>query len=107
MGHRTDAVGKPEPFRTRQFGCRCMTTSPQKQVPSARTEASTGFLHRLESLRGIAALMVAGWHSSAVLVATGWSVGILAFLRVFFNGHAAVTLFFVLSGLVLGGSLSR
>ncbi len=51
--------------------------------------------------------MVAGWHSSAVLVATGWSAGILAVLRVFSNGHAAVTLFFVLSGLVLGGSLSR
>jgi len=65
------------------------------------------FLHRLESLRGIAALMVAGWHSLAVFVAAGWSAAFIDTIRIFTNGHAAVTLFFVLSGLVLGGSLLR
>jgi peptidoglycan/LPS O-acetylase OafA/YrhL len=51
--------------------------------------------------------MVAGWHSLAVLVAAGWSAAFIDTIRIFTNGHAAVTLFFVLSGLVLGGSLRR
>jgi peptidoglycan/LPS O-acetylase OafA/YrhL len=74
--------------------------------PKIKSEASV-FLHRLESLRGVAALMVAGNHSFAVLTARGSQGDLIQVLRVGMNGHAAVTLFFVLSGLVLGLSLFR
>ena len=73
--------------------------------PDVRAE--TGFVPRLESLRGFAALMVAGWHSFAVLDLSGWQGQGRDFLRFFFNGFAGVTVFFVLSGVVLGGSLAR
>src|SRR5262245_26063246 len=61
-----------------------------------------GFNHRLESLRGLAAMMVAFGH--AFLVIDG---RIFSGLFYVFNGHAAVTLFFVLSGYVLGLALRR
>lgn len=78
-------------------------------MPQARPDvrAETGFVPRLESLRGFAALMVAGWHSFAVLDLAGWQGQGRDFLRFFFNGFAGVTVFFVLSGVVLGGSLLR
>jgi peptidoglycan/LPS O-acetylase OafA/YrhL len=61
----------------------------------------------LESLRGIAALMVAGWHSFSVFSPLDWQAAAGQFAKIPLNGHAAVTLFFVLSGLVLGRSLVR
>ncbi len=84
-------------------------------------EGTPGFLGRVESLRGVAAFMVAICHSQLVLVVDGhedlWGLNIAdvqgfqafvtKFLLVVFNGGAAVSLFFVISGLVLGLSLDR
>jgi peptidoglycan/LPS O-acetylase OafA/YrhL len=78
-------------------------------------------LDRVTTLRGIAALMVAVGHSLMVFSVDGlptlWTVpfaevpGIQSLitkaLLVLFNGNAAVTLFFVISGFVLGLSLDR
>jgi peptidoglycan/LPS O-acetylase OafA/YrhL len=79
------------------------------------------FLKNLESLRGIAALMVALSHSLLVLTVdgidnlwftqlsevAGWQSAVTRFLLIFLNGGAAVTIFFVLSGYVLGLSLDK
>lgn len=87
----------------------------------APSEGATGFVERVESLRGIAALMVAICHSQLILVVDGhedlWRLnishvqGLQSFatklLLMAFNGGAAVSLFFVISGLVLGLSLDR
>src|SRR5438270_3979175 len=81
--------------------------SARPEKPPASSEVPGQFLHRLESLRGIAALMVAGQHSFAVLVPSGWQATAYQFTWLVCNGHAAVTLFFVLSGVVLGLSLAR
>lgn len=79
------------------------------------------FLPRVESLRGLAALAVAVFHA-LVLVAGGGLIAMLALrpwqlddpaiaayrlLAVVFNGTAAVSLFFVVSGFVLQLSLAR
>jgi len=77
------------------------------------------FYPNLESLRGLAALMVAFAHSYSAISFSGvdklwdlsvWQVGELdalfaKFILIFCNGAAAVTIFFVLSGVVLGLSL--
>src|SRR6266404_564785 len=68
-----------------------------------------GFLPRIESMRGIAALTVVGFHVSNQFSASpafGW-FDRLAFriLTAFFNGFGAVVIFFVLSGFVLARSL--
>ncbi len=79
------------------------------------------FNPKLESLRGIAALMVAVSHCFIVLAVDDnkmiWDTSLLDttgvqsfFTRFFlipFNGGPAVTIFFVLSGYVLGMSLDR
>lgn len=79
------------------------------------------FISKLEALRGVAALMVALGHSWLVLSVDGvpnlWArtladiVGPQAILTrimlIFFNGGVAVTIFFVISGFVLGLSLDR
>ncbi len=79
------------------------------------------FYKNLESLRGIAALMVALCHCLLVLTVDGnqniWFAtfnelagvqsAITRFLLIFFNGGAAVVMFFVLSGYVLGLSLDK
>ncbi len=81
-----------------------------------------GFVPAIESLRGVAALMVAGFHALIWLdvgggarfllvplwrVDGGWQAFVTRALLVAFNGGAAVTLFFVLSGFVLHASLQR
>ncbi len=73
----------------------------------ASNPAGTAFNTRLESLRGVAALMVAIGHSFLVLEMSGplWRLVKASFIV--FNGRAAVTLFFVMSGYVLGLSLKR
>jgi exopolysaccharide production protein ExoZ len=69
----------------------------------------TDFLPRLESLRGVAALIVVGYHASHRLsggLAYNWLDGFA--WRVFTaiaNGTGAVVVFFVLSGFVLARSL--
>src|SRR5688572_29308449 len=74
---------------------------------SAPSEKSVHFNPRLESVRGLAALMVAGYHAFGVYDSTGAAHWILVGLCALFNGHAAVTVFFVLSGIVLGMGLQR
>ena len=79
------------------------------------------FIAKLESLRGIAALMVAISHSLIVFTidndqtiwltrfydTTGLQSFVTSLLLIVFNGGAAVTIFFVLSGYVLGLSLDK
>lgn len=65
------------------------------------------FVGRLESLRGLAALSVAIYHSAAMYSVpdTQWAGGL--FLRIIGNGGGGIFLFFVLSGYVLTLSLRR
>ena len=61
----------------------------------------------MESLRGIAACMVAASHSLNVIHGSGWQSSVLTFSPYMTNAHGAVILFFVLSGYVLGLSLRK
>jgi peptidoglycan/LPS O-acetylase OafA/YrhL len=89
-------------------------------VNSARNTTDRGFVPRLESARGVAALLVAAAHTAQARWDTdlplipaapdwnepGWGTA----LRIFgalANGGAAVYFFFVLSGFVLALSLDR
>ena len=66
------------------------------------------FIQRFESLRGIAALMVAAAHTLMVPFQThGVQAQVAHVLSFLGNGRAAVTLFFVLSGFVLGLAIRR
>ncbi|MBA7659106.1 hypothetical protein ES703_67071 [subsurface metagenome] len=58
-------------------------------------KASTGFLPRLESLRGVAAVSVVGYHVAAI------------YWQIIPTGLNAVVMFFVLSGFVLARSLEK
>lgn len=76
-----------------------------------------GFLTGIESVRGLAALTVAVWHTSGFLLLHNTLVPFfrqpalrgqaLSVFNMLFNGQNAVLLFFVMSGLVLGRSLDR
>lgn len=67
----------------------------------------TKHIPRLDSVRAIAALMVTGFHAG-VIAATGPASGTAQKLcAYFFDGRTGVSIFFVLSGLVLGMSLRR
>src|SRR5450755_770607 len=86
-------------------------------------DSAVNFYPRLEALRGVAALMVAAFHSweSTWLDSNGQVKNFLSaglrqgftrkldaqILRVIGNGYGAVVLFFVISGFVLSASLSR
>ena len=67
------------------------------------------FLPRIELMRGIAALMVVGFHVSnpfSAGPAHGWFDGFAFWiLTALLNGFGAVVIFFVLSGFVLARSL--
>jgi exopolysaccharide production protein ExoZ len=67
------------------------------------------FLPRIESMRGIAALTVVGFHVSnqfSAGPAFGWADGFAFWmLTALLNGFGAVVIFFVLSGFVLARSL--
>jgi peptidoglycan/LPS O-acetylase OafA/YrhL len=90
---------------------------PTKIITSARDR---DFVVGLESIRGIAALAVALFHSFHILPVDGirvydrtlWNVPstdglLMRLIMIPFNGGAAVSLFFVLSGFVLALSLRR
>ena len=62
---------------------------------------------RLESLRGMAAVQVAVFHCLSVMQGYPCNQRFVPSMLVLFNGPAAVSLFFVLSGFVLGLSLRR
>jgi peptidoglycan/LPS O-acetylase OafA/YrhL len=79
------------------------TASKPRSEPFLSLQASA----RLESIRGLAAMTVAMLHCLDVLQSSHSSQRFVAQAMVVFNGHAAVTVFFVLSGLVLGLSLRR
>ena len=74
------------------------------------TSRSVPFSHptaRLEAVRGLAAIAVALFHSVLIVENTpGNGIGVGQAISIL-NGPAAVTLFFVLSGFVLGLSLRR
>jgi peptidoglycan/LPS O-acetylase OafA/YrhL len=78
-----------------------------KSESGAQESGASPYLHRLEALRGVAAMMVALGHAFGTLPVLGWRKGLTSILMLLFNGRAAVTIFFVLSGLVLGLSLRR
>jgi peptidoglycan/LPS O-acetylase OafA/YrhL len=66
------------------------------------------FVTRLEALRGVAALMVALAHSmGAIRITTDQAAFAKRALALIANGGAGVTIFFILSGHVLGLSLLR
>src|SRR6266540_5897731 len=67
-----------------------------------------GFLPRMESLRGIAALTVVGYHvwgGFSDTPTTGWDAVAFHMLKGLTNGIGAVVGFFVISGFVLARSL--
>lgn len=68
----------------------------------------TEYISRLESLRGVAALSVAIGHAfGAIAISDSFTLLLKQFANVIGNGGASVTIFFVLSGYVLGLSLDR
>src|SRR5258708_21306346 len=80
-----------------------MTLPP---LTSAAASLASPFDPRLESLRGLASLMVCVFHAMHVFAGNPQSTLMDALLFAF-NPAAAVMFFFVLSGYVLGGSLER
>jgi peptidoglycan/LPS O-acetylase OafA/YrhL len=78
---------------------------------SSRSQTRAGFLPRIESLRGIAALTVAVAHVTTPFFAQHAQgrfdqAGLFA-LKALGNGYGAVVAFFVMSGFVLARSLDR
>jgi exopolysaccharide production protein ExoZ len=71
-----------------------MEAAPDAQVNPTKT-GKLGFLPRLESLRGIAAVSVVGYHITS------------QFTDTYVTGMAPVVMFFVLSGFVLARSLQN
>jgi peptidoglycan/LPS O-acetylase OafA/YrhL len=65
------------------------------------------FNPQLEAIRGLATLMVAGGHALVVFAPAGGERTTTDALLFLLNGDAAVTLFFVLSGVVLGMGIQR
>ena len=70
-------------------------------------ERNLFFLDRVEAVRGLAAMAVAITHCIWAFPHAGWQKTAAIVLNTVVNGEAAVAVFFVLSGLVLGMSLKR
>ena len=92
-----------------------VSSAPKAPAPAA---APRPFFGRVEALRGLCAAMVAGWHMSGLPAPWGtllrqrpWTSGgalqnaIGRFELGMFPGHAALMVFFTISGLVLRVSL--
>jgi peptidoglycan/LPS O-acetylase OafA/YrhL len=77
---------------------------------ATRQGSSTGFLPRIEALRGVAALSVVGYHVAVAMSASApyGRVDALIYkvLSAALNGTGAVVAFFVISGFVLARSLA-
>src|ERR1700722_6221545 len=80
---------------------------PASSVLPGEGTSANRFLPRLQTLRGCGCIMVAMFHAKQAL--SGADRNGLAFRAydIVFNGGAAVTMFFVLSGFVLFLSLER
>ena len=96
------------------MNCRCLFYPAAFALPELFNQKRTAailkpayFSSRLEALRGVAAVMVAVWHTFAICPGSGLQAVAIEWIRRFSNGNAAVTLFFVLSGYVLGLSLRK
>ena len=83
-----------------------LRASPHR-IQTAEPRLALHFAPRLESMRGIAAMAVALFHSCYMIETRGTDRTLVDGAHLFFNGTAAVSLFFVLSGYVLGQSLQR
>jgi peptidoglycan/LPS O-acetylase OafA/YrhL len=81
-----------------------LTLTASQRISMSST-AAIRHLPRLDSLRGIAAVMVAAYHAVGFYAIPYGIVG--KFLGILIDGRIAVSIFFVLSGLVLGMSLRR
>jgi peptidoglycan/LPS O-acetylase OafA/YrhL len=81
----------------------------QREIERRLPVKKTGFIPRLESLRGIAALTVVGYHVNNQLSggsANGWLDTLASrLIGACANGSSAVVTFFVLSGFVLARPL--
>ena len=75
-------------------------------APTDGPPTVSSFDPRLESLRGLAALLVCVHHGMSVF-ADNAPLGVMDALMFAFNSAAAVIFFFVLSGYVLGRALER
>ncbi|HEY4284618.1 MAG TPA: acyltransferase [Chthoniobacterales bacterium] len=98
-----------------------MPVAPSPEPPHRKRADRIGFVPQLESLRGVAALMVAAMHacqsrtSADLMLITDprswshpfWSYLLYFYYRILANGPGAVILFFVLSGFVLASSIER
>jgi peptidoglycan/LPS O-acetylase OafA/YrhL len=69
-----------------------------------KAAANCRFIPEFEPIRGLAALTVALMHSFYILQS---NPGAVTVAKTLFNGYAAVTTFFLLSGIVLGLALDR
>jgi len=88
-----------------EHGCVPQMTSPPL-APTDGAPIMSSFDPRLESLRGLAALIVCVHHGMSVF-ADNARLAVMDALLFAFNSAAAVIFFFVLSGYVLGRALER
>jgi len=93
---RSDQLGEVEPP---SVPIAAGLNSPEAVPSLTPAYPKTAYSVKLEALRGLAALMVVGHHV--------FPTASYPWMHVPFNGRAAVSLFFVLSGYVLGLSLRR
>lgn len=88
---------------------RKITSASGNSIAGGRaTGSGVSFIPRLESLRGIAALTVVGYHVWGLFPErpmTGLDAIVFQALKAFTNGIGAVVAFFVISGFVLARSL--
>ena len=90
-------------------------TAFSRPQEKSSTAGNKGFLTRIESVRGLAALCVALTHAAGFLLLIDHDVVLLGRSSIrgfvldvfygFFNGETAVILFFVISGVVIGRAL--